>query len=165
MLEYCRRSANPIGRLILLLFGYTETMLHEQSDDICTALQLANHWQDVSVDLEKDRVYLPGEDLERFGVSIDELKNGSPGEGFRRLMRFEVDRAREFFLRGKPLCGAVGGRLGLELRAVWLGGWRILDRIDANDYDVFTRRPTITFSDKMRIILGAFRKGAFTAGR
>jgi hydroxysqualene synthase len=165
LLDYCRRSANPIGRLILLLFGYTEAPMHEQSDDICTALQLANHWQDVAIDLQKERVYLPAEDLERFGVTIEELKKGSMGEDFRKMMRFEVDRAREFFLRGKPLCGAVDGRLGLELRAVWLGGWRILDRIEENDYDVFTRRPTITFSDKLRIFLGAFRKGAFIAGR
>ncbi|HJQ67962.1 MAG TPA: squalene synthase HpnC [Blastocatellia bacterium] len=161
LLDYCRRSANPVGRLILLLFGYTETALHERSDDICTALQLANHWQDVAVDLQKDRVYLPAEDLEKFGVTVDELKAGSIGENFSNLMRFEVERAREFFVRGKPLCGAVGGRLGLELRAVWLGGRRILDRIEANGYDVFTRRPTITFYDKVRILLGAFRKGLF----
>ena len=161
LLDYCRRSANPVGRLILLLFGFTETALHEQSDDICTALQLANHWQDVAVDLEKDRVYLPSEDLERFGVTIDQLKAGSTSEDFRKMMKFEIGRAREFFLRGKPLCGAVGGRLGLELRAVWLGGWRILDLIKENDYDVFNRRPTITLSDKLGIFLGAFRKGAF----
>jgi phytoene synthase len=165
LLDYCRRSANPIGRLILLLFGYTDTTLHEQSDYICTALQLANHWQDVAVDLQKERVYLPAEDLERFGVTIDGLKDGSPGADFRKMMGFEVARAREFFLRGKPLCNAVTGRLGLELRAVWLGGWRILDRIEENDFDVFTRRPTITFSDKLRIFLGAFRKGAFIAER
>ncbi|HEX5733847.1 MAG TPA: squalene synthase HpnC [Blastocatellia bacterium] len=165
LLDYCRRSANPIGRLILLLFGYNDTALHEQSDEICTALQLANHWQDVAVDLQKERVYLPAEDLEHFGVTIEELKAGLPGEDFRKLMKYEIDRAREFFLRGKPLCGAVGGRLGLELRAVWLGGWRILDRIEGNGYDVFTRRPTITFSDKLRIFLGAFRKGAFIVGR
>ena len=161
LLDYCRRSANPVGRLILLLFGFTETALHEQSDEICTALQLANHWQDVAVDLEKDRVYLPAEDLERFGVTIDELKTGSVSEDFRKMMKFEIDRARAFFLRGKPLCGAVGGRLGLELRAVWLGGWRILDLIEENDYDIFNRRPTITLSDKLRIFLSAFRKGAF----
>jgi len=165
LLDYCRRSANPIGRLILLLFGYRETHLHEQSDEICTALQLANHWQDLAVDLKKDRVYLPAEDLERFKVTIDELKTGAMGANFRKLMKFEIARTRDYFFRGKPLCGAVGGRLGLELRAVWLGGWRILDRIEENDYDVFTRRPAITLSDKLGIFLGAFRKGAFLARR
>ena len=162
--DYCRRSANPVGRLILLLFGHTDSELHERSDDICTALQLANHWQDVAIDLAKDRVYLPAEDLDRFGVTVDELKTGSPGPKFKGLLRFEVERARDYFVRGKPLCAAVGGRLGLELRAVWSGGWRILDRIEENDFDVFARRPEITFSDKWRVVLGALRKGAFRRG-
>jgi squalene synthase HpnC len=164
LLDYCRRSANPIGRLILLLYGYKEAERHERSDDICTALQLANHWQDVAVDLEKERVYLPAEDLDRFGVTIEELKTGLPKATFIKLMEFEVARARDYFMRGKPLCGNLSGRLGLELRAVWLGGWRILDRIEENGYDVFTRRPIITRSDKLRLILGAFRKGAFRRG-
>jgi phytoene synthase len=162
--DYCRRSANPVGRLILLLFGYTDSQLHERSDDICTALQLANHWQDVAVDIDKDRVYLPAEDLDRFGVSVEELRSGSPGAGFKSLLKFEIARAREYFTRGKPLCVAVNGRLGLELRALWSGGWRILDRIEENDYDVFARRPEITLSDKLRIGLGAFKKGAFRRG-
>ena len=162
--DYCRRSANPVGRLVLLLFGYNDSELHERSDDICTALQLANHWQDVAIDLDKDRVYLPAEDLDRFRVTVEELKTGTPGAGFKKLMKFEVARAREYFIRGKPLCAAVRGRLGLELRAVWSGGWRILDRIEENDYDVFARRPEITFSDKWRIVLGAFRKGAYRHG-
>jgi hydroxysqualene synthase len=164
LLDYCRRSANPVGRLVLLLFGYSDAELHEQSDDICTALQLANHWQDVGIDLDKDRIYLPEVDLDRFGVTVDELKMGLPGPNFKELLKFEIARAREYFLRGKPLCAAVSGRLGLELRAVWLGGWRILDRIEENDYDVFARRPEITFSDKLRMVLGAFRKGAFRRG-
>jgi squalene synthase HpnC len=159
--DYCHRSANPIGRLILLLFGYRDSQLHEQSDDICTALQLANHWQDIAIDLEKDRVYLPAEDLDRFGVAVDDLKSSSAAGGFNELMRFEVARTREYFLRGKPLCLSVGGRLGLELRAVWAGGWRILDRIEENDYDVFARRPVITLADKWRVVLAAFGKGAF----
>ncbi len=162
--DYCRRSANPVGRLILLLFGYGDAELHERSDDICTALQLANHWQDVAIDLAKDRVYLPAEDLDRFGVTVAEMKTEAQKASFKNLLKFEIDRAREYFIRGKPLCAAVSGRLGLELRAVWSGGWRILDRIEENDYDVFARRPEITFSDKWRMVLGAFRKGAFRRG-
>ena len=164
LLDYCRRSANPVGRLILLLFGYSEAEMHERSDDICTALQLANHWQDVAVDLEKERVYLPAEDLDRFGVTIDELKTGLPKADLQKVDESSRSTARaSYFIRGKPLCGDFGGRLGLELRAVWLGGWRILDRIEENGYDVFTRRPVITRSDKLRMILGAFRKGDFRA--
>jgi hydroxysqualene synthase len=161
LLDYCRRSANPVGRLILLLFGHTDAGLHSWSDDICTALQLANHWQDVAVDLAKDRIYVPAEDLSKFGLSIDDLKSLQPGEGFAELMRFEVNRTRELFDRGKPLCERVSGRLGIELRAVWLGGRRILELIEQNDYDVFTRRPVITSVDKLRILGVAARKGAF----
>jgi phytoene synthase len=161
LLDYCRRSANPIGRLILLLFGHRETQYHEWSDDICTALQLANHWQDVAVDLDKDRIYLPDEDLRRFDLSADDLGKRRLSENFRRLMKFEVDRTREIFHTGKPLCMAVKGRLGLELRAVWSGGMRILERIEQNDYDVFSRRPVITASDKLRILFLAASKAAF----
>lgn len=161
LLDYCRRSANPIGRLILLLFGYRDRQFHLWSDDICTALQLANHWQDVGVDLDKDRIYLPAEDLSRFELTIDDLIQRRSGDRFKRLMQFEVTRTREMFESGKPLCTAATGRLGLELRAVWLGGVRILERIETNGYDVFSRRPVITSSDKLRILSIAASKAAF----
>lgn len=161
LLDYCRRSANPIGRLILLLFGYRDEQRHQWSDDICSALQLANHWQDVAIDLEKDRIYLPAEDLSRFEISVDDLKHRSPSDSFKRMMRFQVERTREMFNSGKPLCTSVRGRLGLELRSVWLGGMRVLDRIERNGYDVFTRRPVITSADKLRILLMAASKEAF----
>jgi phytoene synthase len=133
LLDYCRRSANPIGRLILLLFGYRDEQLHTWSDHICTALQLANHWQDVAIDLEKNRVYLPLESLEKFGLSHKDLSERTANDRFKRLLAFEVERARNLFDLGKPLCTTVRGRLGLELRAVWLGGMRILERIGEND--------------------------------
>jgi phytoene synthase len=161
LLDYCRRSANPIGRLVLLLFGHRDEKLHRLSDYICTALQLTNHWQDVSIDLEKDRVYLPLEDLERFGLSVEEMSRQVADDRFKRLLEFETALARELFERGRPLCTEVGGRLGLELRAVWLGGVRILERIAENGYDVFSRRPTITGGDKLRIMSVALRKGKF----
>ncbi len=161
LLDYCRRSANPIGRLVLLLFGYRDRQQHEWSDDICTALQLANHWQDVGVDLDKDRVYVPLEDLSKFGVSVDDLMRRDASDSFKRLMHFQVNRARTLFGRGKPLCTSVSGRLGLELRSVWLGGMRILDRTEQNGYDVLTNRPVITSTDKLRILLGAASKRAF----
>ena len=161
LLGYCRRSANPIGRLILLLFGYRDEQFHLWSDDICTALQLANHWQDVAIDLDKERIYLPEEDLSRFELTVDDLIQRRADESFKRLMRFEINRTREMFESGKPLCTAVSGRLGLELRAVWLGGVRILERIEQTGYDVFAQRPVITSSDKLRILSIAASKAAF----
>ncbi|HKQ07932.1 MAG TPA: squalene synthase HpnC [Blastocatellia bacterium] len=161
LIDYCRRSANPIGRLILLLFGYRDEQLHRWSDDICTALQLANHWQDLAIDLAKDRIYLPAEDLARFGLTIADIERQAATEKFVALMQHEVKRARELFIHGKPLCLTVSGRLGLELRAVWTGGTRILDRIEAARFDVFTRRPVITTTDKLRVALNAASKSIF----
>jgi hydroxysqualene synthase len=161
LLDYCRRSANPVGRLILLLFGHQEEEKFRQSDALCTALQLANHWQDVAVDLQKDRVYLPLEDFARFGLSVDSLFEKELSPEFQNLLKFETARARELFAKGKPLCASVGGRLGMELRIVWLGGWYILDDLEKNAYDVFTRRPVIGKKDKLVILLKALRKGAF----
>jgi phytoene synthase len=161
LVDYCRRSANPIGRLVLLLFGHREEEKHVQSDAICTGLQLANHWQDVEIDLGKDRLYVPEEDLQRFGLTVDALYEKKVSPKFQNLMKFEVARARDLFKRGKPLCSSVKGRLGIELRVVWLGGSRILDGIEENGYDIFTGRPVIARKDKIQILLKALRKGAF----
>jgi squalene synthase HpnC len=161
LLGYCKLSANPVGRLILMLSGLRSKQLFMWSDSICTALQLANHWQDLSLDLDKDRIYIPQEDLARFNITEDDLKRREVTAPFRELMRMEVTRARRLFIEGKPLCISVKGRMGLELRAVWLGGWRILDRIESNGFDVFTRRPVITSSDKLRIIFSAAAKAGF----
>jgi squalene synthase HpnC len=152
LMDYCRRSADPIGRLLLLLFGYKNEEMHRWSDCICSGLQLANHWQDVAVDWQKGRVYLPQEDLAEFGLTTADLERGIATEAFRRLMEFEVARARQLMVNGKPLCAAVNGRLALELRAIWLGGMKILERIQKNEYDVFLRRPTITSADKFGIL-------------
>lgn len=167
LLDYCRRSANPIGRLVLLLFGYGGEGLHRLSDLICTGLQLTNHWQDLALDVARDRVYLPNEDLARFGLSVEDLKSAGRRNEICRLLAFEVGRTRGFFEDGEPLCDAVAGRLALELRAVWLGGVTILDRIERSGYDVLSRRPRITTLDKLRIAgLALARKVAGTpAGR
>lgn len=161
LLDYCRRSANPVGRLILYLFGHSSEQMLRWSDAICTALQLANHWQDVAIDLQKDRIYLPAEDLRAFNVSEAEIKRGEVGNGFRQLMAHEVARAKEMLMSGKPLCVSVRGRLGLELRAVWLGGWRILESIEASGYDVFKRRSVISATDKLRIMFSAITREGF----
>jgi len=161
LLDYCRRSANPVGRLILLLFGYRVPEMHAWSDDICTALQLANHWQDVRIDLDKNRVYLPVEDMLRFGITAETLEQNCASERFRELMALEVERARGLFRQGKPLCTVTRGRLGLELRVIWLGGMKILARIEKARYDVFNNRPRVTSGDKLQILIRALRRGAF----
>ena len=143
LLGYCRLSANPIGRLILHLFGWRDPFRLRLSDAVCTGLQLANHWQDVAVDLERGRLYLPQQDLERHGVTEADLAAARVDRRFRALMREQVDRARVFFLEGRGLPAQVGGRLGAELRLTWLGGWRILDRIENAGFDVFRRRPRL----------------------
>jgi squalene synthase HpnC len=143
LLGYCRLSANPIGRLILHLFGYRDPLRIRLSDAVCTGLQLANHWQDVAVDFGRGRLYLPQEDLDRHGVTEGDLAAARVDQRFRSLMREQVDRARGFFLEGRGLPAEVRGRLRAELRLTWLGGWRILDRIETAGYDVFRRRPRL----------------------
>jgi phytoene synthase len=151
LLDYCRLSANPVGRLILHLFGRSEPRLLEWSDAICTALQLTNHWQDVAIDIAKDRIYLPEDARQRHGVSEDDLRTGRMTPGFRALMEEEVAFTRRLFDAGRPLCDAVSGRLRWELRLTWLGGQRILEKIEGVDYDVYTRRPRLRAGDALRL--------------
>ena len=160
VLAYCRLSANPVGRLVLHLFGYRDDHLMTQSDAICTGLQLANFWQDVSIDLDKGRCYLPRDEMERFGCSNEMLAHRSALQPFADLMRFQVNRTREIFSRGSRLPRTVGGRLGFELRLVLLGGLRVLERIEAVDYDIFTRRPSLSAGDWGRLMMRAtFQRG------
>jgi phytoene synthase len=146
LLDYCRRSANPIGRLLLHLFDAATAENLQHSDKICSALQLVNHWQDVGIDLDKGprgRVYLPQEDLARFGVSETQIAEGRCDDNWRALMQFEVQRARALMLSGKPLGTILRGRIGLEMRMIIQGGLRILDKLEAADYDMFRRRPVL----------------------
>ncbi len=151
LIEYCRLSANPVGRLILHLFEVDDPRCMAWSDAICTALQLTNHWQDVAIDMRADRIYLPQDARDRHGVSEEDLRAGRATAGFRALMREMVGEARRRFAAGRPLCDSVEGRLRWELRLTWLGGRRILERIEAVDYDVFARRPRIGKADAVRI--------------
>jgi len=151
LLDYCRYSANPVGRLILTLFGFRDEELYRLSDAICTGLQLANHWQDVAIDLQKDRIYLPQDSWRRFGIREEDLFKQTATLAFKQLLAFEVARAREFFAQGRSLPEKVRGRLRWELRFTWQGGVRILDKIESADYDVFSRRPVITRADWFRI--------------
>lgn len=143
LLDYCRRSANPVGTLMLHLYGAASQQNLRDSDSICSALQLINFWQDVAIDWKKNRIYLPEDDLKRYGVTTDHLTEGRVDDAWRALMRFQVERAREMMLSGAPLALRLPGRIGWELRLVVQGGLRILERIEAVDYDVFRRRPQL----------------------
>ena len=153
LLEYCRCSANPVGRIVLGLFGHRDAERQARSDEICTALQLTNCWQDVAGDLERGRVYLPQEDLDRFPDSRDALVARRMTPEFAGLMRFEVARARAWFARGLALANLVRGRLRREVRLFAGGGLAILDAIEAVDYDVFTRRPALGRLDVLRLVM------------
>ena len=156
VLEYCRCSANPVGRIVLALFGHQDAERQARSDDICTALQLTNFWQDVAGDLDRGRVYIPAEDLDRFPGSREALAERRANAAFRRLLAFEVTRTRELFHRGLALPDLVTGRLAREIRLFAHGGLAILDRIAAVDHDVFARRPTLTRADLARLALRGF---------
>ncbi|MHB1115719.1 squalene synthase HpnC [Sideroxydans sp.] len=143
LLDYCRRSANPVGNLLLHLYEEATPVNIAYSDAICSALQLINFWQDVAQDWAIGRVYLPQDDLARFGVSEAQIAEGRCDDHWRALMKFEVDRARALMLSGKPLGSILTGRIGLEMRMIIQGGLRILAKIEAADYDVFNHRPVL----------------------
>jgi squalene synthase HpnC len=143
LLDYCRRSANPVGLLMLSLYGAVNASNVRESDAICTSLQLINFLQDVAIDREKDRIYIPMDDLTRFDVEPAQLDFGQADARWRALMAFEVTRAREMMLSGAPLALRLPGRIGWELRLVVQGGLRILEAIERVGYDVFTRRPKL----------------------
>jgi squalene synthase HpnC len=147
LLDYCRRSANPIGRLMLRLYAAESPVNCGASDSICTALQLINFWQDIAVDWQKGRVYLPGADLARFGVTEGHIAAARCDDAWRALLAFESSRARAMLESGRPLTRALPWRLGLELSGVIAGGHRILDGIDATGGDVFRRRPKLSRTD------------------
>ncbi len=144
LLEYCRYSANPIGRAVLHLFGLGEERRLTESDKICTGIQLVNHWQDIAVDWRKGRVYLPQEDLRRFGVPENEIEKGRVTDRWRSLLRFEIRRTRSLFYEGRPLLEGLPARLRWQVQLMWGGPLRILEKIEAVDFDVFQGRPTLT---------------------
>ncbi len=145
--DYCRRSADPVGRIMLALHGERDPALLPLSDAICSALQLINFLQDVAIDWEKARVYLPQEDLRRYGVDEADIAAQRVDARWQALMQFEVDRARALMLSGAPLARRVAGRLGWELRLIVLGGLRILEKIEAAGHDVFRHRPVLGKAD------------------
>lgn len=152
LLDYCRRSANPVGTLMLHLYGAANEENLRDSDNICSALQLINFWQDVAVDIQKSRIYLPLADMQQFAVSEDHITGQKIDDAWRKLMQFEVARARSMLLSGAPLALRLPGRIGWELRLVVQGGLRILECIEAVDYDVFQRRPKLGKSDWLLLV-------------
>ncbi len=151
VLDYCRRSANPVGRLVLRVNGYRDERLDACSDAVCTALQLTNFWQDLEVDLKKDRLYVPLSEVQAAGADIEDLRRFRLTPEWRRVMEAAGARTRALFAAGRPVADSVRGRLRWELRATWLGGMRILDRLAAGGYDVFTARPKLGMIDAVVI--------------
>jgi squalene synthase HpnC len=162
LFEYCRYSANPVGRLVLGLCGYQDPTRQALSDATCTALQLANFWQDVTVDLEKDRVYMPMDVLARHGYSLECLVKREFAPSFRAAMKEVVDVARDLFLKGMPLAGQVDRRLAIDLELFSRGGLKILDKIEQQDYNVLASRPSISKTERVALLLGALARRAFS---
>jgi squalene synthase HpnC len=159
---YCRHSANPVGRLLLYLCGYSDAERQRLSDSTCTALQLANFWQDVSIDLQKDRVYLPLEVMQRHGYTVEELFAGKETEQFQRVMKDVVYRSRELFMEGLPLCRMVHRRLSLDLDLFSRGGLLVLDKIEQQHYKVLHNRPAIGKVERARLLIGSLARVMFT---
>jgi squalene synthase HpnC len=147
LLDYCRRSANPVGRLLLHLFKRTSETELRESDAICTALQLTNFWQDAALDFAKGRIYLPQDEMAAHGVAEAQLAQARCDDSWRSLMRFQVRRTRALMEEGAPLGRRLPGRVGLEIRATVQGGLRILGKIERAGYDVFRRRPRLRALD------------------
>jgi len=162
--DYTMHSADPVGHIILHLFGYRNPDFFALSDKICTALQLTNHWQDVREDWERGRIYIPQEDLQHFDVSETEIGQRSATDRFKELMTFEVKRARSLFLEGFPLLGKVSAGLRIQLALYWYGGMRALDAIERIDYDVLNKSAKLGFADKMVVTLKSFSRLIWLTG-
>jgi squalene synthase HpnC len=157
LLDYCARSANPVGLLMLHLYGAADERNVRESDAICSALQIINFLQDVAIDEHKERIYLPMEDLLRYALSPAHLARPDNKAKWRAMMKFQVERARALMLEGAPLACRLKGRIGLELRMVVQGGLRILEAIEEVDYDVFLRRPKLEKRDWFKVFWRALR--------
>ena len=154
VLGYCRRSANPVGRLVLRLNGYQDQLLERASDAVCTALQLTNFWQDLAIDWPRGRLYVPEEIWSRHGADPQTLQTGRMTPQWRAALQDCGARTRSLFEEGRPVCDGVSGRLRYELRATWLGGTRVLGRLERSGFDVFTSRPKLGTADALVIAFG-----------
>jgi hydroxysqualene synthase len=157
VLDYCRRSANPVGRLVLRVAGHESATLDARSDDVCTALQLANFWQDLERDWQIGRLYVPEQDRAQAGARLEDLAEPRMSAEWRRVMAEMVRRTRVLFASGRAVCDGIEGRLRWELRLTWLGGSRILDRLEQSGYDVFNHRPKLGLGDAPGLLWRAVR--------
>jgi squalene synthase HpnC len=155
VLAYCRYSANPVGHLVLYLCGYSDATRQQLSDYTCTALQLANFWQDVSVDYEKGRIYLPLEDLRHYAVTEEDIRQNCNTHAFCEMMKFEVERAREWFEHGLPLVSKVNRELAIDLELFTRGGQEILNAIERQNFAILGRRPVISKPRKLALLVRA----------
>jgi squalene synthase HpnC len=158
LLGYCRHSANPVGRLVLYAYDLFSEERAAFSDHLCTALQLANFWQDVTLDLEKGRIYLPLEDLGRFGYTEHDLTQQRADDRFFRLVQYQVQRTRALFIEARPLLAMLPPRLCMELSLTWHGGMTILRKIEEGGFDVFSNRPRIGPVDKVALLIRSMRE-------
>ena len=156
VMDYCRRSANPVGRLLLHLYRATEAHNLTCSDAICSSLQLINFLQDVEIDLRKNRIYLPRDEMTKYGVTEAHIANRDGGAAWQALMMFQIERAGSMLVAGAPLARRLPGRIGLELRMIVMGGSRILDKLRASRGDVFRHRPVLTPCDWPAMLFRSF---------
>lgn len=155
---YCKNSANPVGRLVLYLCGYSDAERQRMSDATCTALQLANFWQDVTVDLQKDRIYIPLDVMARHGYTVEQLRARQFTPAFAKVMHDIVEVARGLFIQGLPLADTVDRRLAIDLELFSRGGMRVLDKIEQQGGDVLSRRPSISKLERVGLLLGALAR-------
>jgi squalene synthase HpnC len=155
LLDYCRRSANPVGRLVLRVAGYDDERLNGASDAVCTALQLTNFWQDLQSDWSIGRLYVPREDRDRVGAREEDLARNTLTAEWRSVLRSLSHRTRDLFAAGRSVCDGVRGRLRWELRLTWLGGSRILDKLERSEFDVFRSRPALSAADAPGLVRDA----------
>ncbi len=165
LLDYCRRSANPVGRIVLRIAGYRDQRRDAWSDAVCTALQLTNFWQDLEVDWRKGRVYVPAELTMAAGATETDLARAALTPAWQLALADAARRTRALFIQGRPIADAVSGRLAWELRATWLGGVRVLDRLERQGFDVFRTRPTLGWTDAPLLAwrVGTWRRSAIAA--
>jgi squalene synthase HpnC len=154
VLDYCRRSANPVGRLVLYLCGYRDEKRQALSDCTCTALQLANFWQDVRRDIvERDRIYIPRDSMDRFGVSEEQIQNARCDDNYRKMIRFEVDRTADLFSEGNKLLPLLRPAVRMQIALFGRGGRAVLSSIRRQNYDTLSRRPALTKWQKSGLVV------------
>ncbi len=165
LVSYCEKSANPVGRLLLILYGADSERNRFYSDKICSSLQLINFLQDVEIDYAMDRIYLPQDEMMRYGVSESDIASRHAGQSWQALMAFQADRARQMMLEGAPLAKIMKGRFSLEMKLIVLGGLAILDKLEKAGWDVFRNRPRLERRDWLQLVPSAFFSGSIFDGK